>query len=45
MEFLKKNETWDLVALPNGKKPIGSKWVFKKKMNVVGQIESTNIDC
>ena len=29
METLKKN-TWDLVALSNGKKPIGSKRVFKK---------------
>src|ERR1044072_582813 len=31
MESLKKNETWDLVPLPKGKKAIGCKWVYKKK--------------
>jgi hypothetical protein len=39
MESLHKNETWDLVKLPNGRKPIGSKWVFKKKLNATGQVE------
>jgi hypothetical protein len=39
MESLHKNETWDLVKLPNGRKLIGSKWVFKKKLNEVGQVE------
>ena len=39
MESLYNNETWDLVKLPSGRKPVGSKWVFKKKMNVVGQVE------
>ena len=33
MTSLHKNEAWDLVELPAGRKPIGSKWVFKKKMN------------
>ena len=36
IESLIENETWYLVMLPNGRKPINSKWVFKKKMNVVG---------
>ena len=31
MESLSKNKTWDLMELPKGKKPIGCKWVFKKK--------------
>src|ERR1044072_2575949 len=31
MESLKKNETWDLVPLPKGKRTIGCKWVYKKK--------------
>jgi hypothetical protein len=30
-EFLSKNKTWELTELPKGKKPIGCKWVFKKK--------------
>eukprot|EP00253_Pinus_taeda_P024593 PITA_24593 len=33
MEYLHKNEAWDLVELPAGRKPIGNKWVFKKKTN------------
>eukprot|EP00253_Pinus_taeda_P024918 PITA_24918 len=39
MEYLDKNEAWDLVELLTGRKPIGIKWVFKKKMNVEGQVE------
>eukprot|EP00253_Pinus_taeda_P030340 PITA_30340 len=31
MASLHKNEAWDLVELPAGRKPHGSKWVFKKK--------------
>jgi hypothetical protein len=40
MESLHKNETWDLVKLPSGRNLVSSKWVFKKKMNVVGQVEN-----
>lgn len=29
----KETETWELVYLPAGKKPVGSKWVFKLKRN------------
>ena len=39
MEALDKNEAWDLVEFPDGRKPIGSKWVFKKKLNVVGKVK------
>ena len=39
MASLDKNEDWDLVELPTGRKPIGIKWVFKKKMNVEGKVE------
>ena len=39
MEALDKNEAWDLVELPDGRKPIGSKWVFKKKLNAAGKVE------
>jgi hypothetical protein len=30
MESLHKNQTWDLVELPERKRAIGCKWVFKK---------------
>jgi hypothetical protein len=36
---LDKNEAWDLVELPTGRNPIGSKWVFKKKQNAEGKLE------
>jgi hypothetical protein len=39
IESLHKNETWDLVELPNGRKIVGRKWVFKKNMNATGQVE------
>eukprot|EP00253_Pinus_taeda_P027120 PITA_27120 len=39
MESLHKNEAWDLVELPAGRKPIGNEWVFKKKINVEGNVE------
>ena len=26
---LRKNETWDLVTLLDGRKPIGTRWIFK----------------
>ena len=39
MESLHKNEAWDLVELPARRKPIGSKWVFKKNMDVEGKVE------
>ena len=39
MNSIVKNDTWELVPLPKGHKPIGVKWVYKKKMNSQGEIE------
>eukprot|EP00253_Pinus_taeda_P002174 PITA_02174 len=39
MASFHKNEAWDLVELSPGRKPIGRKWVFKKKINAVGKVE------
>eukprot|EP00253_Pinus_taeda_P035252 PITA_35252 len=39
MASLHKNEAWDLVELPTRRKPIGTKWVFKKKTNVEGKVD------
>ncbi|KAE8685043.1 hypothetical protein F3Y22_tig00111101pilonHSYRG00028 [Hibiscus syriacus] len=39
IEVLHKNNTWDLVPLPQGRKPIGNKWVFKIKRNGDDQVE------
>jgi hypothetical protein len=39
MESFHKNETWDLVSFTSGRNYVDRKWVFKKKMNAVGQVE------
>jgi len=31
IESLQKNQTWELVQLPAGKRAIGCKWVYKRK--------------
>lgn len=36
---LKKNATWDLVPLPEGRKLVGCKWAFKKKLGPYGNVE------
>ena len=39
MESLHTHDVWDLVELPRDKKAVGSKWVYKLKMNSVGSVE------
>ena len=39
MDALQNNETWKLVDLPSGKKPVGCKWVFAVKFKVDGSLE------
>ena len=39
VESLNKNEIWDLVEPPEGRKPVGCKWVFKKKHYADGNTE------
>ena len=39
MDSLDKNEAWNLVHLPAGRKSIGRKWLFKKKLNVEGKVD------
>ena len=38
MAALDVNQTWDLAPLPEGKKAIGCKWVYKIKHNVDGLV-------
>ncbi|GKA09246.1 50S ribosomal protein L4 [Tanacetum coccineum] len=40
MDSILKNQTWELAELPMGMRPIGSKWVFKKKLNLDGLISA-----
>ena len=39
IDSINKNNTWILVDLPKGAKPIGCKWIFKKKYHPDGSIE------
>jgi hypothetical protein len=38
LDQIKKNNTWELVPRPTNKNVIGTKWVFKNKMNEKGKI-------
>nr|GEZ21422.1 putative ribonuclease H-like domain-containing protein [Tanacetum cinerariifolium] len=39
MKALKKNKTWDQCALPQGKKPVGCRWIFIVKYKPDGAVE------
>jgi hypothetical protein len=39
MESIMANETWEVIERPAGCKPIGCKWIFKKKMRLDGMID------
>jgi Reverse transcriptase (RNA-dependent DNA polymerase)/Integrase core domain/gag-polypeptide of LTR copia-type len=36
---LAKNQTWELVQLPQGKQAVGCKWIYKTKFNSDGSVE------
>ncbi|KAL0434256.1 UNVERIFIED_CONTAM: Retrovirus-related Pol polyprotein from transposon TNT 1-94 [Sesamum latifolium] len=36
---LEKNHTWEFTTLPEGKRAIGSKWVYKVKLHLDGPVE------
>jgi hypothetical protein len=38
LDHIEKNNSWELVPRPEDKNVIGSKWVFKNKMNEKGQV-------
>jgi hypothetical protein len=39
MDALDKNEAWDLIEFPIGRKYVGSKWLFKNKLNAEGKVD------
>ena len=39
MDALYSNDTWELVALPPGKFPVGCHWVYTVKVRPDGQID------
>ena len=38
LEQIEEKNTWKLIARPKDKNDIGTKWVFRKKMNEQGEI-------
>ena len=40
MQSLKTDEVWDLVELPENRKAVGSKWVFRVKTDADGTVET-----
>lgn len=38
MGSLKKHQVWDLTSLPTGKKVVGNRWVYKRKLGPNGEV-------
>ena len=38
MESMYFNSVWELVDQPNGVKPIGCKWIYKRKRDQTGKV-------
>jgi hypothetical protein len=38
LDQIEKNNTWEMVQILEGKNVIGSKWIFKNKLNEQGQV-------
>jgi len=38
LEKIEKNNTWELVPRPHDKNTIGTKWIFKNKLNENGEV-------
>ena len=43
LDSILKNKTWELVNFPSGEKPIGYKWIFKRKYFPNGSIEKYKV--
>ena len=40
LDSMYSNQVWDLVKAPNGIKPIGCKWFYKRKRGIDGKVET-----
>ena len=39
MDSIMSNGTWEITDIPSGCKPVGCKWIFKKKLRPDGTVE------
>ncbi|XP_065635628.1 uncharacterized protein LOC111994698 [Quercus suber] len=40
LDSMYSNQVWDLVKVPNDIKPVGCKWVYKRKRGIDGKVET-----
>ena len=40
LDSMYSNQVWDLVKAFNGIKPVGCKWVYKRKRGIDGKVET-----
>ena len=40
LDSMYSNQVWDLVKASNGIKPVGCKWVYKRKRGIDGKVET-----
>jgi hypothetical protein len=38
LHHIEKNETWELVPIPDDKNVVGTKWIFKNNLNGDGKV-------
>ena len=43
LDFMYSNQVWDLVKAPNRIKPVGCKWIYKRKRGVDGKVETFKV--
>ena len=43
LDSMYSNQVWDLVKVPNGIKPVGCKWVYKRKRGIDGKVETFKV--
>ena len=43
LDSMYSNQVWDLVKAPNGIKPVGCKWVYKRKRGIDGNVETFKV--
>ena len=43
LDSMYSNQVWDLVKAPNDIKPVGCKWVYKRKRGIDGMVETFKV--